>query len=295
MTRRWKVSCSRLALVLLVAVAGLLPLVAQAEPPERRVSSPNRPQPQLLQRLSLGAEFGVVHLSETHSSETVVAPVLQGRVDITPDVALEVEGSFALERDSEGATSARSGNPWIKGWYRNATDRLRWQVGAGLSAPVATVNIGPGGRIQRALYNLSAAAWGLWDDWRWTPDRMAVPVLGGLSYQQTPRWALTGEVGLAPVIGARSAEAGTDLLVQGAIGARVLLGHRLSIAPRLQGVLLPSTSVDRLQTAAGLRLEWAPEEHRFFLGALVNLDEPLGVIGRGTQSWGIHLGKELGP
>jgi hypothetical protein len=307
-------------LALLVAFAALVPLTAQAQPPELPASpptvapsSPAQPdspvaqapdsaapvqgdqQGSLLSRLSVGALLAVTHQTETRSSQTVAAPVLQGRFDFTPEIAADLDWGLAAERDSEGSISARSGNPWLKGWYRGKSDRLRWQVGAGVSLPLANVNIGPDGRLQRALYNLSAAAWGLWDDWRWTPGRLAVPALGGLSYQHTPRLALTGEAGLAPAVGVRSAEGGTDLLAQLAVGARVLMAHRLFICPRLQGVLLPSASVDRLQTAAGLRVEWTPGRHRFFLGALVNLDEPLGVIGRGTQSWGIHLGKELGP
>jgi hypothetical protein len=98
---------------------------------------------------------------------------------------------------------------------------------------------------------------------------------------------------LAPVFGAGHGGTDSDLLAQLAVGARFLLSHDIWLCPRLQAVLLPSASVDRLQTAAGLRVEWTPHIGRFFLGALVNLDEPLGVFGRGTQSWGIHLGKEV--
>jgi hypothetical protein len=247
-----------------------------------------------LSRFSFGALLALTYQSETSSSsQTVVTPLLQGRFDITPQIAADLEWGFAAKWDSQ-ASSARSGNPWIKGWYRGEWDRLSWRVGAGVTLPLAAVNIGPDGRIQRALYNLSAGAWGLWDDWRWTPGRMAVPVLATLLYQSIPQVALTGEFGLAPVIGVRNGEGGTDLLVQLAVGARFGIVPNLFICPRLQGVVLPSASVDRLQTAAGLRVEWTPARRRFFLDALVNLDEPLGVFGRGTQSWGIHLGKELG-
>jgi len=95
------------------------------------------------------------------------------------------------------------------------------------------------------------------------------------------------------VFGAGHGGSDTDLLAQLAVGVRFLLVGRLWVCPRLQAVLLPSTSVDRLQTAAGLRLELTPSLGRFFLGVLVNLDEPLGVFGRGSRSWGLQLGKEL--
>ena len=75
-------------------------------------------QGSLLSRLSVGALLAVTHQTETRSSQTVAAPVLQGRFDFTPEIAADLDWGFAAERDSEGSISARSGNPWLKGWYR---------------------------------------------------------------------------------------------------------------------------------------------------------------------------------
>jgi hypothetical protein len=268
--------------------------LARAAGPQETVASPAETgQPaSRLSRFSFGALLAFTYRSETNSSQLLATPVLQGRFDITPRIASDIEWGFAAEGDSQGH-SARSGNPWIRGWYRDDSDQLSWRAGAGVSLPLATVNIGTDGRTQRALYNQAAATWGLWDEWRWTPGRLAVPFLAAASYRHTPQVASTAEIGLAPVFGVRNGEGGTDLLAQVALGARLSVSHSLLICPRLQGVLLPSASVDRLQTAAGLRVEWTPGQRRFFLGVLVNLDEPLG-FGRGTRSWGIHLGKELG-
>lgn len=231
--------------------------------------------------------------SETNSYLMVGTPVLRGLFAITSRFLIEGDWGFAVMLDSESSTTARSGNPWLKGWYRGKRGRLTWQAGLGVTAPLASVSIEPDGRIQRALYNQSAAAWGLWDDWRWTSGRMAAPIPATFSYTLSPRLIAIVEAALAPTVGVRSGESGTDLLAQLALGARLLLVYDLWLCPRLQAVLLPSASVDRLQTAAGLRVEWAPRFGRFFLGALVNLDEPLGVFGRGSQNWSIHLGKDL--
>lgn len=254
----------------------------------RIVADPSAPP-----RFSAGATLALSRSSETNSSLTVGTPVLRGLVSIRPHVLAEIDWGFALMLDSEWSAFARSGNPWAKGWYRGERGRVHWYAGVGITAPLASVNISPGGRNQRALYDQSAAAWGLWDDWRWTPGRMALPVPAALSFAFSPRVIATAEAALAPVFGVRNGASGTDLLGQLALGARFLLVRDLWLCPRLQAVLLPSASVDQLQTAAGLRVEWTPRFGRFFLGALVNLDEPLGVFGRGTQSWGIHLGKEL--
>ncbi|HJX52448.1 MAG TPA: hypothetical protein VJ801_06760, partial [Polyangia bacterium] len=244
-------------------------------------------------RFSAAATLAITYLSETNSSLTVATPVLRGLFRIRPHFLAELDWGFALMLDSDVSASARPGNPWLKGWYRGERGRLRWHAGVGVTAPLASVSIGPDGRIERALYNQSAAAWGLWDDWRWTPSRMAVPIPAALSYAFLPKLIATAEAALAPVVGVRDGESGAELLAQLALGARVLLPHDLWLCPRVQAVLLPAASVDRMQMAAGLRVEWTPRFGRFFAGVLVNLDEPLGVFGRGTQSWGIHLGKEL--
>jgi hypothetical protein len=241
----------------------------------------------------VAATLAASYQSETNSSLTVGTPVLRGLFRIRPHFLAELDWGFALLLDSEVSVSARPGNLWLKGWYRGELGPLSWYAGVGVTAPLASVNIGPDGRIERALYNQSAAAWGLWDDWRWTPGRMAVPIPAALSYALSPRVVATAEAALAPVFGVSNREHGTELLAQFAVGTRLLLLHDFWLCPRLQAVLLPSASVDPLQTAAGLRVEWTPRFGRFFVGALVNLDEPLGVFGRGTQSWGIHLGKEL--
>ncbi|HEX7597951.1 MAG TPA: hypothetical protein VF518_07030 [Polyangia bacterium] len=249
--------------------------------------------PETRSRFSVGATLAVTSQSETHSSQTATAPVLQGRAWFTPQISADLDWGFAVLLDSESPATFRSGNPWLKGWYRGEHGKLRWQAGIGVSLPLASVNLGADGRLQLDLYNQTAAAWGLWDRWRWAPGRLAVPIPANLWYDLSSGMQLTAEIAIAPVVGVNNGASGTDLLAQLAVGFRLLLIHDLWICPRLQTVLLPASSVDRLQTAAGLRVEWAPSLGRFFLGALVNLDEPVGVFGRGPHSWGIHLGKEL--
>jgi len=270
---------------------------ALAPPPEPvppadavTAAAPTPPPPS---RFSAAATLAFTYFGETNSSMAIGSPVLRGLIAITSHVLVEVDWGFALMLDSETSVTTRTGNPWLKGWYRSEHGPLRWYAGVGITAPLASVNIGPDGRTQLALYNHSAAAWGLWDDWRWTPSRMAVPIPAGLSYVVSPGVIATVEAAVAPVIGVRNGESGTDVLAQFAVGGRFRLASDYWICPRFQAVLLPSASVDRLQTAAGLRVEWTPRFGRFFMGALVNLDEPLGVFGRGDRSWGLHLGKEL--
>ena len=239
--------------------------------------------------------MAISHVSETGSSDTVATPILQAIFAPRHDAGIDVEWPFALMLDSEGlgSTTARSGNPRVGAWYRRDSGSLRWRVGMSVTAPLAAVNLGYDGRVQRQVYSQSAAAWGMWDEWRWAAGRQAIPFSGSFSYDLDDDVTVFAEASAGPIFGVRSGEDGTDLLAQVALGIRVRLANRFWLTQGVQTVLLPSASIDRFQTAAVARAEWASAIGRLFLGILVNLDEPLGVFGRGTQSWGIHLGKEL--
>ncbi len=240
-------------------------------------------------RLQFGLTLGFTWESEDHSSVGVAAPVLQGRVVLAPSWLVDVDWGFAFLADSEG-TSSRAGNPWLKGWYRSQVGNHRWRVGAGITAPLAAVTLGADGRLQRQLYNEALAMWGAWDMWRWTPGRMAAPVQAELFSSIHRNAGLQAEAAVAPLFGVRDGETGTDIIGQAALGV-CLMAAEVSFCPRVQAVLLPEASVDRLQTALGARVTWTSGWGRFFVGALLNLDEPLGVSGRGTRNWSIQIGK----
>jgi hypothetical protein len=238
-------------------------------------------------RAQFGFTLGFTYESEHNSNVTVAAPVLQGRVAVTRDILLDADWGFALLADSEGSTS-RVGNPWVAGWYHSQTGVHRWAVGIGVTAPLASVTLGMDGRLQRQVYNEAFAMWGAWDMWRWTPGRMAAPIQARVVSSLSSKIDLEAHAAVAPLFGVRNGESRSDLVSQAAIGVcGILPGAR--ICPRLQAVMLPSTSIDDLQLAAGLRVtaDWG----HLFVDILVNLDEPLGVVGRGTRSWGIQIGK----
>lgn len=225
--------------------------------------------------------------SEPNSSVVVTAPVLRGRFILTDEVKMDVDWGFAFLKDSEG-WSSRAGNPWAQGWYHSQHASTRWAVGVGATAPVANVTLGMDGRLQRQLYNEVMAMWGGWDMWRWTPGRSALPLTVEFETPLSREIDVEARAAVAPLFGARTGESGTEVVGQASV-ALCGNGPSARVCPRLQAVVLPSTSLDRLQIAAGLRmtLDWG----HLFADLLVNLDEPLGVAGRGTRNWGIQIGK----
>jgi len=138
------------------------------------------------------------------------------------------------------------------------------------------------------------AMWGMWNLWLWSPDRMAVPAMFRVSYTLPGIATFAFEEAHALVFGVRGGATGTESLEQFALEAKIPIGQRFELSPRFQTVLLPSASVDRFQSAAGLRGTLRTKAGRFFAGLLVNLDAPLGISG-GLQRWGFHVGKEIDP
>jgi hypothetical protein len=231
---------------------------------------------------------------QANSTSVVFSPLLEGAYAVHPNVVLDLTWGFGWLVDNQGLgeSTFRAGNPQLAGYFRASAGAWRFFVGRGVTAPIAHVPLGLDGRLYESLYNQAMAMWGMWNPWLWSVDRLAVPAIFRVSYTFPGGQVLAMEEADAAVFGVRGNAQGTDFFGQVAFEARFPIGSNFALCPRFQTVLLPSTSIDRLQSAAGLRGTYQTRAGRFFAGLLVDLDEPLGVFG-GLQRWGFHLGKEI--
>lgn len=245
-------------------------------------------------KFSYGITLSTTSESESNSTTVVLAPLVQVAYAPHPAIVFDLAWGlgWAIDGQGLGDSTSRLGNPSVSLSYRANSNRFRLRAGMGITAPLATLPSGWDGRLDAFVFNQTMAMWGMWNQWLWTPDRMAIPASGRASYVFRGGQALTVDAALAPVIGVRGSATGTDLLGQLALEADLPVDEWLVIEPRLQMVVLPGASIDRLQSAAGLRGVVRTGFGRFFAGLLINLDEPLGVFG-GLGRWGIHLGKEI--
>jgi hypothetical protein len=220
--------------------------------------------------------------------------LLEGAYAIDPHLVLDIAWGFGwlLDNQGLGESTVRAGNPQLTGYFRGEAGPWRFRAGVGVTAPLAHFPLGPDGRLYASLYNQTMAMWGMWNLWLWSPDRMAVPTMFRVSYVFPGGLALAFEEANAVVFGVRANASGTESLDQVALEARIPIGTIFVLSPRFQTVLLPSTSVDRFQSSAGLRGTIHTKAGRFFAGVFLNLDEPLGVFA-GLGRWGLHLGKEM--
>jgi hypothetical protein len=261
------------------------PTVVEGPPPSR----PKTPRP-----YSLGATLATTSEHETGSTSVVLSPLFEGAYVVHPSFVLDLTWGFGWLVDSQGLgeSTARVGNPIVSGFFRTHANAWQLRLGVGITAPLANLPLGMDGRLYAFVYNQTMAMWGMWNAWLWMPGRMATPATGRADYTFAPGQVWVAEVAVAPVIGVRGGASGTEWLGQVAVEARLSIGASFALCPRLQTVLLPSTSVDRLQSAAGLRGILKTRHGNYFAGLLINLDEPLGIWG-GLRRWGFHLGKEI--
>lgn len=245
-------------------------------------------------RFAFGAMLGSTVVSEPHATSVLASPVLEARARIHSLVAVHATWGFAWAVDGQGLgeSTARAGNPML-GALLNLS-RGRWQFWGELAAtaPLAHVPLGTDGRSYAFAYNHTMALWGMWNQWLWSTDHMAIPVQAGVAARLPGGHRVIGEIAEATLFGARAGAGGSTTVAQLGLEAQLSLGAHLALCPRWQTVRLPAGGIDRWQNAALLRLALDTAAGRFFAGVLVDVDEPLGVRG-GLGRWGFHLGKEM--
>jgi hypothetical protein len=175
---------------------------------------------------------------------------------------------------------------------RGQESNWRFRASLGVTAPLAHFPLSLDGRLYEFVYNQALAMWGMWNQWLWVPDRIAAPAGGWLGYALPSGRKIVAEAAVAPVFGVRGTATGTSLVGQIALEAILPIEGAFAVRPRLHTVLLPPSSIDRLQTAAGVRVSYQTGFGSFFIGALINLDKPLGIF-YGQQRWALHIGKEV--
>lgn len=221
------------------------------------------------------------------------SPLLEGAFALHRMALLRATWGFAWAVDGQGLgeSTLRAGNPMVSGAFRTGDGPWRLQAELGVTAPLAHVPLGTDGRLYAFTYNQTMAMWGMWNQWLWETDHMAIPISARFAYRFDEHWVVV-EAAEATLIGVRGGASGSKIVGQIALEARLSVESKVTLCPRWQTVRLPAGNVDVWQSAVGLRVAVGTAAGDFFAGVLLDLDEPLGMIG-GLGRWGLHLGKEI--
>jgi hypothetical protein len=232
-------------------------------------------------------------VSETNATTFLFSPQIDVAYRLSPTWNLSGTWGLGGLIDSEGLfeASLRVGNPLFAVGYGQTKLTWAWSASLGLTLPIVRIPSDPDGRLYTFLVNQNLAMNGMWNAWFWLRDFMAFPAQGILTLPLTHSIPMTLVGAMAPLWGVRKQKKDIDLIAQISVAVNLPAYKHIDVAPRLQLVFLPDPSVDRLQSAAALRVSYTATKGHYYMEVLLNLDEPLGMI-RGLRRWGFWFGKE---
>lgn len=232
---------------------------------------------------------------------TSISPVLQAEVELGSwQLGLDLPMAFGdaqVERgaftvDASGA-AARLANPTLHIDYVIEPNPLRMSLGLALAIPTTGDDDDPDALGSALVAAAAAYARGMWNLWWYAPDAWTVFAPIRIDYAGSEfELGLEGALAWYLPRGERQENRGIFQLAgrAGAVAGPALIGVRL------QGVLYSDgglTGSDDFQSAAELFAELRLPILWLGAGALVALDEPLG-LGDGAGFWGVRLSGGVG-
>lgn len=200
---------------------------------------------------------------------------------------------FTFFGQTDERSAARSGNPYVGGYYTDRLGPLRWSLGAGLAIPVLRPVRTLTDHAQIALAVLTPGFFGAWDAFLWIADRLTPVLRAGVEYrfEELLRVRLDQGLGVLVFTGDdRDYEQAqeTELLYQAAVEAELTPIREFGIGVRFQGVYF-SISDDKFQSSFEPYLigRFGPAFAR--LGFLMNLDGPYGFSFDDDRVWAVSL------
>lgn len=266
----------------------------------RRASAEDAPVPLSVerqrQRHAIDAQVSYFAKDEARTSIDLTMFVLGGRYVL--DERFSFTGAFGIatlvSTPEQGKADLvwRPSNPELMAFYSVPLPpklAMSLSLGVGFAGPLATITRGPDARLHRTTLSYAQATDGLYEMWRWAPNRTTAITSAELELRAQPWFSFLLEAKPALLIPSREDyyTDSVDFIMPTAAG--VSTGTETArLGVRLRAVLMPTLDVDSAQ----LSTETFGTVHvdRWFgeVRYVHNLDEPLAGE-RGPRAWGLHL------
>jgi len=232
-------------------------------------------------------------LAAAEVTYTTLLPKLYGSFGLTETLELEAQlttiyAGYSPE-GAEGDSTFELANPYVALFYAKRTDRSVARIGGGVALPV----------LDAEGYGMApfqgAATRGLMDMWLYVPEALSFVIPVQLQVRATTL-VLGVDAALALTINTGEGDLEDDDDVEVPLQAGALAGAALgdvTLGLRLQVATLLTADGDNTQVSA-LPFVQADLDGGGFIhgGVLVNLDEPLGVLGDDNlfEVWAVRVG-----
>lgn len=277
------------------------------------------PEPPFEQERPIPPEHVIVLDTSIHSTGNsrigffdkllVVATDLRGHFEVGRRVTLEAELPFVFARGNGlsivglsdfRSSTTRVGNPVAEVLYSRRTTQTRLELGGGLALPLASIpDVSPASELTTGqavalmavdAYNGALALRGLWDSWAFAPETLTL--LAPVRWRHRKDGFEAGVEGAFALLISTSQDTQDDTTTILQVGGHAgYASDTLLVAARLRHVLLLDEDADDQHQAS---LEPFVEVRSGSViaggGVLINLDEPLGVLGSdGADIWSARL------
>jgi hypothetical protein len=224
---------------------------------------------------------------------TTLLPKVYGSFGLTDTLELEAQlttiyADYSPE-EGEGDSTFELANPYVALFYAKRTDRSVARIGGGVALPVLDVE-----DYLMAPFQ-GAATRGLMDMWIYTPEALSLVVPVQLQVRAT-MLVLGIDAALALMISTGGGGLEDDDDVEVPVQAGALVGAALgdvTLGLRLQVASILTTDGDNTQISTMPFIQADLDGGGFIHGGLlVNLDEPLGVLGDDNmfEVWALRAG-----
>jgi len=245
----------------------------------------------------LGMFAGKRGTEDASQRSIIMSPLVEMRLQLAYSVVMQAVWGMSYANvdldDADPDNSFRVGNPYLAFHYQGKKGQFSYRVGAGVTAPAASLPDDINDRNTAAsAYDLAAGLRGNTMFWLWDPHTVSViiPIAFERRKPSGFLWGAYLDTGALIKLNDKNARTSkTDFLMQ----MVAMMGYQatdwLRVGSRFSLVLIPKYRERQTQLAVEPYLRFGRENAFGAIRLNINLDEPFGFSFDSRKVWGLRI------
>jgi hypothetical protein len=245
----------------------------------------------------LGMFAGKRGTEDVSQRSIIMSPLIEMRLQLAYNVLMQVVWGMSYANvdldNADPDNSFRVGNPYIAFHYQGKKGQFSYRIGAGVTAPAASLPDDINDRNTAAsAYDLAAGLRGYTMYWLWDPHTVSVIVPLAMERRKPSGflWGVYLDTGALIKLNDKNPRTSkTDFLMQ-MVG---MMGYQatdwLRVGSRFSLVLIPKFSERKTELAVEPYLRFGRDNAFGAIRLNINLDEPFGFSFDSRKVWGLRI------
>ena len=245
----------------------------------------------------LGMFAGKRGTEDVSQRSIIMSPLVEMRLQLAYSVVMQAVWGMSYANvdldDADPDNSFRVGNPYLAFHYQGKKGQFSYRVGAGVTAPAASLPDDINDRNTAAsAYDLAAGLRGNTMFWLWDPHTVSVIVPIAFERRKPSGflWGAYLDTGALIKLNDKNARTSkTDFLMQMA----AMMGYQatdwLRVGSRFSLVLIPKFNEQNTQLAVEPYLRFGRDNAFGAIRVNINIDNPWGFSFDARQVWGLRI------